>query len=349
MQDDKTILLIPSFNPDQKMIPLIEELLGEGFSRIVVIDDGSDEGCRGIFVEAKNLGCVVTRHEKNLGKGAALKTGIQTAIDTFGGGNAYVTLDSDGQHLPADVRRVVDTLREHPDSLILGTRDLGLPDVPKKSRFGNEITSVLFKLSTGISCPDTQTGLRGIPSSLEDLALNEDGKRYEYEMNFLLDTAGKIPFMFVPIQTVYLVKNKASHFSWLKDSILVYRRFLRYAGTSLISAIVDLVLFYLFFLTLPFSWAGLIFSATILARLCSGSINYLLNRYFSFRSKKPISRESLRYFILFICQMMVSAALMSLLSYILLPEMTAKVIVDICLFFVSYFIQKNWVFAKNEK
>lgn len=344
---NKTVLLIPSLNPDENLLPLLNGLKKEKFDHIIVIDDGSGEEYRSIFQQAAQLGCLVVTHEKNRGKGAALKTGVRAAIERFGAGNAYITADADGQHLPQDIRRTADALTEHPDSLILGTRDFSLDHVPWKSRCGNRITSAFFRLTSGVSCADTQTGLRGIPACLENLALTEEGDRYEYEMNFLSDAAKLTPFVNIPIQTVYENDNKASHFRPVADSARVYGRILRYLGASIVGAVTDIALFYLFSLLLTLPQTEKIFLATALARVCSGVVNYLLNRCWSFRSRMPVGGEAVRYGILFLCQMGVSAALVSLLTWLFLPEMAAKVIVDLVLFSLSFVIQKNWVFRKN--
>ena len=341
------VVLIPSLCPDERLTTLVKSLFSLDFEHIIIIDDGSGDSYENIFRELYRLGCVVETHEKNLGKGAALKTGIRKAIELFGEGNAYITADGDGQHLPGDIRKVADALEKNPDSLILGTRRFDTPCVPWKSRLGNRFTSLFFRLTCGFSCADTQTGLRGIPNSLEKFALEVEGERYEYEMNFLSDAAGNVEFIPVPIETVYEDGNRKSHFRPIVDSARVYGRFLRFAGASLVGALADLSLFYLLFHMIPLPRTGAVFIATALARICSGIINFLLNRYWSFNSRKPVGGQAVRYGILFLCQMAASAVLVSLLSWAFLPEMAAKVIVDICLFFASYIIQKNWVFGKG--
>lgn len=188
---ERIVILIPSLNPDEHLLKLLGKLKQTGIEDIIVIDDGSEESCSGVFRQVKALGCLTVSHFENRGKGAALKTGIRCAIQKFGKGNAYITADADGQHLPEDICRVAQTLQQHPDSLILGVREFHRKEVPWKSRWGNQITSVFFRLTNGISCPDTQTGLRGIPPCLEQLALLEEGERYEYEMNFLVDAVKK--------------------------------------------------------------------------------------------------------------------------------------------------------------
>lgn len=343
----KEIILIPSFHPDHRLGELIIGLRREGFHAIIVIDDGSGPDDRAMFKEAESFGCVVAAHKRNLGKGAALKTGIRTAVERFGAGNTYLTVDGDGQHHPSDVRRVADALEQEPGRLVLGIRDFYAEGVPWKSRLGNRVTSALFRLTSGVSCPDTQTGLRGIPACLEELALQEEGERYEYELNFLTDAVKLVPFRFVPIQTLYQDQNRGSHFRPVADSIRVYGKFLRFLTASVLGAAADYLFFYLFSIMLTLPQTQTIFLATALARVGSCALNFILNRYWSFRSRMQAAGQSVRYAVLAVCQMTVSGGSVSLLARLGLPAMLSKVIADTCLFFVSYNIQKKWVFRKE--
>ena len=91
----------------------------------------------------------------------------------------------------------------------------------------------------------------------------------------------------------------------------------------------------------------MIFSATGIARVGSGIVNFLLNKYWSFNSKMPTGTELVRYFILFVVQMTVSAGLVSLIALLPIPTLLIKLVIDTLLFFISYRIQKNWVFRQE--
>lgn len=344
------VILIPSLNPDEKLLFLLQELFDMGFLWIVVVDDGSTPECGDIFRRAGELGCIVEHHGENIGKGAAIKTALKVAALRHGGRNGYITADGDGQHLAKDIRRVAEALVQHPDSLILGVRDFNRSGkaVPWRSRFGNRVTSVFFWLVNGFACPDTQTGLRGIPAGLTKLALFAEGERYEYEMNFLMDAVRRCEVRFVEIDTIYDEQNKSSHFRPVADSIRIYGRFLRFAFSSLAGALVDYLLFCLLLVVFAFSQTKTVFLATAVARICSGIFNFLLNRYFSFRSREPAGQEIFRYILLFLGQMLASAGFVSVLALSPVPVTLAKVIVDTALFFISFRIQKNWIFAGGE-
>ena len=288
MAKRKNAVIIPALEPDRRLLDLIIDLQSMGFERIVVVDDGSPIGYEGIFSQARNLGVYLQRHDKNLGKGEAIKTGIRAAIRCWGRDISFITADADGQHRPEDIAKVDDAMGEDPGCLILGSRDFSGENVPAKSRMGNIITSFVYGLVTGKECHDTQTGLRGIPKELTVLALQEEGKRYEYEMNFLMDAGEKVPIIHVPIETVYEDNNSSSHFRPVIDSARIYGRFLRFVVSSVSGAVVDYFLFSILLVVITALFAPeqavTVAIATVIARIASGIVNFVMNRHFAFRS-----------------------------------------------------------------
>lgn len=347
MKKDK-IIVIPAYEPEGKLVDFIGELKEVGYEKIIVVDDGSGVDYRFVFLSVELMDVTVLHHMRNMGKGQALRTAFLYIKNYEKGKKTVITADADGQHLPKDIVQVDKALDEHPDSLVLGTRDFELAHVPLKSKKGNQITRKYFRLITGVDCPDTQTGLRGIPESLLDFALEVEGDRYEYEMNFLVEAAKRTSFYYVPITTVYENKNECSHFRPVMDSLRIYGRPLRFLVSSLTGAAVDIGIFYILTLLLPYPQVKLVLFATVLARICSGVVNFWMNKHFSFRSKGRLHKEGAKYFLLFLGQMLLSAGGVSILSLIL-PKVGAKVVVDSLLFILSYVIQKQWVFAKEEK
>lgn len=226
----KPIVIMPALDPDEKLITLVADLKKMDL-QIVIINDGSGQEYVNIFKTLKSqYQCEVFVNAKNMGKGAALKNGIQYAALNYPEACGYVTADADGQHTAEDILKVADSLEKNPDKFILGVRDFNEKNIPFKSKWGNRITSFIFLLSTGKRCTDTQTGLRGIPVKFTEISLAVPGNRYEYEMNLLLEMERQgIPFVYEPIATIYLKDNKSSHFNPLKDSIIIYLNILKYS------------------------------------------------------------------------------------------------------------------------
>ena len=344
-----TAIVIPALDPNEKLVSLASGLLSQGFSYIVVVDDGSSDSCASVFDALKRMGVRVVHHAANLGKGAALKTGIADVRSHCPLATHIVTADADGQHTLDDICRVSMAAEGHHDHIVLGVRDLRSPGVPVRSRVGNAFSSAYFKFDTGVSCSDTQTGLRAMPLSLAPLALSTPGTRFEYEMNFLTSAAKRsIPMLMIPIAAVYENKNSGSHFSTVRDSVRIYRQLARFAGSSIACACVDLGLFALMAALVNLNTALLIAAATIVARMCSGMLNFVLNRFWSFSdagSGRGDARGQVRrYGVLFLAQMLASAGLVWLFSALPLPIVAVKMLVDGSLFVVSYFVQRNWVF-----
>ena len=131
MDISKAVVLIPAYKPDERLIDLTRELLGKGL-RVMLVDDGGQETFKHIFDSCRELGAKVAIHAVNMGKGRALKTGINACMLEWPDMSGIVTADADGQHTPTDILRLVDAMHEHPDTLILGSRAF-TGNVPKKS------------------------------------------------------------------------------------------------------------------------------------------------------------------------------------------------------------------------
>lgn len=220
-------IIIPAYNPDNKMVKLINELKESGFNNILVVDDGSEEKCALYFEEAVRLGAEVISHSVNRGKGRALKTAFSYCMnnDKCVG---VITVDADGQHLVKDIYACSEKMIQEIDKVILGTRDFSGKEVPFRSRFGNNMTRFVFKTFCGIAISDTQTGLRAIPYQYLERFADYDGERYEYETNMLLMMKrDNITWEEVKISTVYIEDNQSSHFNPVKDSLKIYRVILK--------------------------------------------------------------------------------------------------------------------------
>lgn len=346
-------VIIPSYEPDEKLPGLLKQLRETGFKNIVIVDDGSGEDYAHFFKDAEEIyGCVVLHHAVNQGKGRALKTAFNYCLREYGEAPGAVTADSDGQHSPECILACVDALLTHPDSLILGCRCFEEEDVPARSEFGNKCTRIVMKYLTGITVSDTQTGLRGIPAAFMEQLLMVKGERFEFETNMLLETKKKkIPIVEVPIRTIYIEENRTSHFNPIKDSVKIYMIFGKFLFSSLSSSVLDLALFSLFcFLMRDMQWGSItyVMAATVFARILSALYNYSLNFKVVFQSESSVKSSLPRYILLAVVQMSLSALLVGYL-YPLFGgvEVLVKIPVDVLLFFLSFVIQREFVYTER--
>ncbi|MCI2047541.1 MAG: bifunctional glycosyltransferase family 2/GtrA family protein [Faecalibacterium sp.] len=347
-------ILIPALEPDSRLPALLAALQKAALGPIILVDDGSGESYRAAFDTAeREYGCIVLRHAVNLGKGRALKDAFNYCLNRWPGLVGCVTADSDGQHTPACIEKCRDALRETPNALILGVRDFEAAGVPTKSRLGNKITRVICKLLCGVSVTDTQTGLRAIPAAFMKRLLSTPGERFEFETQMLIESKDVCKIREVPIETVYDSReNHTTHFDPLRDSVRIYRIFggvfVKFLFSSLSSSVVDLVLFSLFCRLFKGDFAGVGYAAaaTIAARVISATYNYLINYSIVFKSKAAHHRSALRYLALACVQMACSATLVTGILALapLAPELWVKIPVDALLFFISYCIQREFVY-----
>ncbi len=347
------LVLIPAYDPDEKMISYVRNLEQEGFEHILLVDDGSRQECQWCFKELEGDEQVtILRHPVNCGKGRALKDGFRWALEHMPDCVGGVTADCDGQHSPKDTAKTARALIAHPDELILGTRDFKQEQVPFKSRYGNRITTAVFALFYGKWLNDTQTGLRGVGRTHLEAMCGLDGERYEYEIRMLIYAARhRIPFREVTIDTIYINDNETSHFRPFHDSVKIYRvilgNFLKYTLSSLSASLVDMGIFALFQVWLlsglELKWNVLL--STIVARAVSSLYNFLVNRAIVFRASGSLARMAAGYYALVMVQMGCSAGLVYLLTRLAGGyAVPVKILVDTLLFLISYQIQHRWIF-----
>ena len=224
-------VVLPSLDPDEKLVAVVDGLLEYGFTDIILVNDGSKPENLHYFTElaAQHPEITLLHHEVNKGKGAALKNAFRYFLDNRPEGLGVVTVDGDNQHRPKDAMAVAEAMCREPDKLWLGVRDFSLKQVPLRSKLGNKITRSFMKLACGVGVTDTQTGLRAIARRHLPLMCSIDGERYEYETQMLLSLKGAgLGVGEVVIDTVYIDENQTSHFNTVKDSWRIYRLIFRH-------------------------------------------------------------------------------------------------------------------------
>lgn len=345
-------VIIPAYEPDEKMIKLLEALRQEGLTNLVLVDDGSGPDYAPLFERAKKeYGALVLTHAVNLGKGRALKTAFNECLLRYPKAIGCVTADSDGQHTPACILKCMEAMRKAPDALVLGCRNFDGENVPFRSAVGNKMTRQVLKYLAGVGVSDTQTGLRGIPQAFMRHLMNVKGERFEFETNMLLETkTEQISITEVPIETVYLEENKSSHFNPVRDSARIYLVFGKFLFSSLSSSVLDLVLFGIFCRLLKGrlpAQISYIVAATVAARLISAAYNFGMNYKVVFKSRGGVLKAAWRYVALAAVQMACSAFLVNFVyGFTGGIEVLVKMPVDIFLFFISFLIQREFVYQE---
>lgn len=349
-------VLIPALNPEKGLIEYVRELIARKVPAVVVVNDGSSAEFTCIFDElAKIEKVTVLTHPENRGKGCALKTAFRYFIEdpSMQGIAGVVTADADGQHLVDDVMNVACLTQRASHKIIMGTRNLKLSHVPKRSKLGNRLTSFGFHALYGANLEDTQTGLRGFPRDLFDWCANVKGERFEYEMNVLIRAVREqIPFEETQIQTVYYNNNEGSHLRAFRDSWRIFLILISglgmYTVAAALSAAIDVVMFWVsyrfIFARMPEAFCYL--ASTVLARILSSIVNFVLNRRYVFNSTNSSVNSAIRYYTLWLGQMLASYVGLLALQAILpaVPAVILKALIDVILAVLSYQIQLRWVF-----
>ena len=359
----KTIVLIPSLNPNNELIDYVKNVISSGNNiEVIVINDGSRDEYTDIFNKIDKIKrCVVLTHEVNLGKGRALKNGFNYFLNNYSKDevNGIITADSDGQHAINDILKVAKYLNNAKrETLVLGTREFNLEHVPFKSRNGNKITTVVFKLLYGKKINDTQTGLRGLTYEFVKECISLDGERFEYEINMLIEAVKKKVDIIEPtIETIYFDNNSESHFRPVIDSFKIYtvmfKKVFRIAFSGLSSAVLDIAIFTILFYLYDFIFGDSIslLLATFCAKIVSSLVNYILNKNLVFNAGKGKS-TFVKYYILCVIQTFISWGLVNG-NYLLFDKYihpsVIKVVVDSLLFLISFQIQQKWIFGLKEK
>lgn len=356
-------VVLPSLDPDEKLLAVIDGLLEVGFSDIILVNDGSKAENMSYFEAAATHPEVhLLHHPVNKGKGAALKTAFAWFLENRSEAAGVVTVDGDNQHHPEDTKACVLRMLQT-NQVILGCRDFSLPHVPPRSRMGNRITCGVFKILCGMNISDTQTGLRAIPTEAVKAFCAVPGERFEYETNMLLALKEQgIPYGEVSIRTVYIEENKSSHFRAVRDSIRIYKlilaHFFRYTISGILCAVIDGGLFSLLSWALQAVLSGFWLTAvpSIAARLVSSLFNFFMNKTVVFHNKGNTGAALLRYYALaipvLVAQMILTHGVYLLFSIgeeqTLLRTLIYGIVM-VVLFIASYMLQQRWVFAPNKK
>lgn len=174
LTNNQILILLPVFNESKVIFSVIKLIQKEGWKKILVVDDGSTDNT---YDELKKTGVIVLRHSINRGKGAAVKTGLEAA--KILNSKVVVTLDSDGQHNPKDIKKMIEEINKGYD-VVLGIRDFKKRHIPRYKAFGNYLGNIFTWMFYGLWVNDSQSGFRAYNKKAIDL-IQTNNDRYEFE------------------------------------------------------------------------------------------------------------------------------------------------------------------------
>jgi len=209
---EKIIAIVPAFNEKGKIGRVVEKTRQTALADLVVaIDDCSHDGT---YLEAETAGAVVIRHRKNMGVGAAIRSGIYYGLEH--GYDIGVVLSGDDQHHPQEIAGVIEPILKNECDMVQGSRWLKGGKVENERPFRVVMTklySLFFTLVTGRKITDATNGFRAFRLSLFKSTINI-GKpwldRYELEPYILFKAVKNrsIRLKEVPITISYHTHRK---------------------------------------------------------------------------------------------------------------------------------------------
>ncbi len=209
----KCVVVIPTYNNATTLCQVITDVQRYTDS-IIVVNDGSTDNTADLLSNIPSI--KIIDYKRNQGKGYALKLGLEKAYDL--GYRYAITIDSDGQHYADDIPTFLDCIEKKPDSLLIGARNLVADNMPSKNTFANKFSNFWYKVETGHTLADTQSGYRLYPlHKLQNIHFIT--RRYEFEVEIIVRAAWRgINVENVPIKVYYAPEGeRVSHFRPLQD------------------------------------------------------------------------------------------------------------------------------------
>jgi glycosyltransferase involved in cell wall biosynthesis len=205
-------VVIPALNEERAIRGVVESVLAI-CPNVIVVDDGStDATCERIA----DLPITLIRHATSLGKGQGLRDGFRKARAL--GFEAVVTMDGDGQHLAADIPRLLAAAEQYPGHLVIGARIRNRENQPAGRRRANAVADWGISWGCGIPVADTQSGQRYYPAAVLDLAdLAADDFVFETGVLIAAVREKHVGVVSVPIESRYQGEFRTSHFRPVRD------------------------------------------------------------------------------------------------------------------------------------
>lgn len=209
----KAVVIVPTYNNAGTVAGVLADV--KAFSEsVIVVNDGSTDHTAEVLSGIDQIRLIA--YPENKGKGYALKLALQKAFEW--GYRYAVTIDADGQHYADDIQVFIDRIEQVPDSLLVGARNMAADNMPSKNTFANKFSNFWYRVETGKTLSDTQSGYRLYPlRELQDIRLLT--RRYEFELEILVRAAWRgVHVENVPVKVYYPpAEERVSHFRPFKD------------------------------------------------------------------------------------------------------------------------------------
>lgn len=202
----KTYIILPAYSESKVIKEVIASIKKEGYNNIIVVDDGSSDNT---YQEAKSTGVITLSHPINRGKGAATQTGIDAA--KLLNADIIVTMDSDGQHDPKDIKKLIKPILENKADVVIGSRMLNTKDMPSSRILMNKIANIVTYIFFGIMVSDSQSGLRAYSKKAYN-SVYTYMDRYEFESEMLGQIkSANLKIKEVPIKVIYTDYSRSKY------------------------------------------------------------------------------------------------------------------------------------------
>jgi glycosyltransferase involved in cell wall biosynthesis len=222
--EETVLAIIPAYGEGRFIGQVVRQVL-QYVQAVLVIDDGSADNTA---TEAERAGAKVIRHGTNLGKGAALKTGLNYAVSIDAA--FFLFLDGDGQHDPSEIPAFIEAINCSNADLVVGNRMRNIESMPLIRRWTNQFMSWQIGRICKIPIPDSQCGFRLARKELLPV-LMAPSNRFEFESESLILAARQgFRLGFVPIRTIY--RDQHSKIRPLRDTLRYLRLISKYHDSS---------------------------------------------------------------------------------------------------------------------
>ncbi|WP_026526486.1 bifunctional glycosyltransferase family 2/GtrA family protein [Butyrivibrio sp. VCD2006] len=347
-------VIIPAYKPNDNLINLVSDLSENGFSKIIIVDDGNGPQMAGFFehIEQK-FNATILHHSVNLGYGRSLKTAFNHALLNCDDLKGCIISDCNGIYKISDICKCARLLADNPESLILTNRDKSQSEIKLSNKITNTIFTYSYRFLFGLTVNDSQSILKGIPAKYMKKLLKVIGEGYSFDTNIIVYTKNyHIDVIETDLETSFSSRKKTEKYRTLRESFFIYVNFATYMLISIWATLVDIILFTLLCTVLGrFSLLGrhqiYIYISTIIARIISATMSYNFNYRFVFKKKHGKKETFKRFVIVAGCQMLISAILVSTIHrYVGGEEVLIKIPTDFVLFFVAYQFNRRFVFKR---